>query len=354
MKKTILITGGAGFVGSSLALYIQKKWQGCRVICLDNFKRLGSSLNAKRLKDYGILCIRADIRNKKKLFSLPKIDMLVECSAEPSVLAAYQDPRYTVETNLFGTVNCLELARRDKAKFIFLSSSRIYPIDPINRIPSEELSTRYDWKKTTQGVGYSYQGISEQFPLSGVRSLYGSTKLCSEHIAQEYFDMFHIKGVINRLGVIAGPWQMGRVDQGIVGFWVAQHKFNGKLTFIGYGGTGKQLRDAVHIDDVCELIFYQIQNLRQVQGKVFNAGGGRKNTFSLSELTQIVREITKVKIPITKLAAARKSDLRIYITDNSYVQRQTGWQPKKNLVTIITDINKWVDTHKQNLMPFLI
>ncbi len=353
MKKNILLTGGAGFVGSSLALYVQKRWKGCRVICFDNLIRKGSSLNVQRLKDNGIQFIRGDIRDKKKLFSLPKIDCLAECSAEPSVTAAYHDPNYTVETNLFGTVNCLELARRDKADFIFLSSSRIYPIEPMNDIPFTESATRYDWKKTAKGLGYSHQGIRENFPLDGVRSLYGATKLCSEHIAQEYFAMFGIKGVVNRIGVIAGPWQMGRVDQGVVGFWTARHKFGGKLSYIGYGGSGKQLRDAVHIDDVCGLIFYQMRNISKVHGKIFNAGGGRRNTFSLYELTGLVQRITGSRIPIAEFAEERKSDVRIYITDNSAVKAVIGWSPKRNLEDIVRDVNFWIDAHKSKLAPIL-
>lgn len=353
MKKTILITGGAGFVGSNLALYIQKRSKDSRVICFDNLIRKGSSLNVRRLKDSGIQFILGDIRDKKKLSSLPKIDTLVECSAEPSVTAAYKDPNYMVETNLFGTVNCLELARRDKADFIFLSTSRVYPIGPMNDIPFAETSTRFDWKKATKGDGYGYQGIKESFPLDGVRSLYGATKLSSEHVAQEYFDMFGIQGVINRLGVIAGPWQMGKIDQGIVGFWTAQHKFGGKLSYIGYGGSGKQLRDAVHVDDVCELIFHQMRNIKKLHGKVFNAGGGRKNTFSLYELTGLVQEITGASIPIAKVAEERKSDLRIYITDNTAVKNTTGWAPKKDLEAIVSDVHLWINAHKSKLAPIL-
>ena len=353
MKKSILITGGAGFVGSNLAVFLKEKFKDTRIICFDNLVRKGSSLNARRLKDHGIGFLRGDIRDKKALFALPKVDVLLECSAEPSVTAAYQDPNYTVETNLFGTVNCLELSRRDKADFIFLSSSRIYPIAPMNEIPHAELATRYDWKKSAKGPGYSYRGISEEFPLKGARSLYGATKLCSEHLMSEYQDMFGMKGVINRLGVIAGPWQMGRVDQGIVGFWTAQHQYGGKLSYIGYGGSGKQLRDVVHVDDVCELICHQIRSMNKFHGEVFNVGGGRKNTFSLSELTGIVQRATGRTIPIHPVSRERKSDVRIYITDNSYTTRKTGWAPRKDLEEIVWDIHQWIDAHKSALAPIL-
>src|SRR6185295_8370882 len=109
MSKNILITGGAGFVGSNLACFLKESFKGHRIICLDNLIRPGSKINAQRLKDHGIKFIKGDIRRKKNLLKLPRIDFLIECSAEPSVLAAFDDPNYTIDTNLMGTVNCLEL-----------------------------------------------------------------------------------------------------------------------------------------------------------------------------------------------------------------------------------------------------
>ena len=349
MKRNILVTGGAGFVGSNLAVFLKAKLKDSHIICFDNLVRRGSALNARRLKDQNIKFIKGDIRNKKELLALKNIDVIVECSAEPSVLASYRDPGYTIDTNLMGTAHCLELARREKSHFIFLSSSRVYPIELINRIPFKEFSARFDWREKVRGEGYSHQGIAADFPLGGVRSLYGTSKLCSEHICLEYFDMFGLKGVINRLGIIAGPWQMGKIDQGLVGFWVVQHKFRDKLSYIGYNGCGKQLRDAIHVDDVCELIFFQIENMDHVNGKVYNAGGGRPNSFSLLELTEMVQRISGTKMAIAKVKEERKSDLRIYITDNTYVTRDTGWSPSRDLEDIITDINSWIEQHSRVL-----
>lgn len=345
MKRNLLITGGAGFIGSNLAVFLKAKLKDYHIICLDNLARRGSELNVARLQDHNIEFIKADIRNKAQLLSLQNIHVILECCAEPAVLASYTDPVYTIDTNLIGTAHCLELARRDQSQVIFLSSSRVYPIEPVNNILFEELSTRFDWGEKVRGQGYSHEGIGVDFPLSGVRSLYGASKLCSEHICLEYFDMFGLKGVVNRLGVIAGPWQMGKIDQGIVGFWVAQHKFNNKLGYIGYGGSGKQLRDVIHVDDVCEIILYQIENMDKVSGKIYNIGGGRKNSFSLLELTGMVQQITGKKTTIEKVAQERKNDMRIYIADNAYITKDLGWAPRRNLEDIISDINIWIDEH---------
>jgi len=343
MIKNILITGGAGFVGLNLAVYLNDQLQSCNIVCFDNLIRAGSKNNVRRLEDKGISFIKGDIRDKEQLLALPKIDLLIECSAEPSILASYEDPTYTIDTNLIGTIHCLELAKRDKAGFIFLSTSRVYPVRGVNDIPYSEQTTRYDWSNDTKGLGYGYAGVNLKFPLSGVKSLYGATKLSSEQLILEYLDMYPMKGVINRLGVIAGPWQMGKIDQGIVGYWVEQHKVGGELNYIGFGGLGKQVRDIVHVDDVCDLILYQINHLEEVNTKVFNVGGGRSNAISLLELTAMTEKVTKKKVAIGSVNETRKADVRIYMTDNYYVTKETGWTPKKDVETILRDINQWMD-----------
>jgi CDP-paratose 2-epimerase len=124
--KTRLITGGAGFVGSNLALMFRADQEDLRIIAFDNLKRRGSEHNIERLRTAGVEFIHGDIRAREDLLTLPRIDVLLECAAEPSVLAGVQEPPdYVVNTNLFGTVNCLELARRDGADVMFLSTSRV-------------------------------------------------------------------------------------------------------------------------------------------------------------------------------------------------------------------------------------
>ncbi|MCK5014847.1 MAG: NAD-dependent epimerase/dehydratase family protein [Candidatus Omnitrophica bacterium] len=353
MIKNILIAGGAGFVGSNLALNLKQELKGCRIICFDNLIRAGSELNIPRLEDCGITFIKGDIRNLQQLLDLPKIDLIVECSAEPSVLASYDNPSYTIETNLMGTLNCLELARRDKSGFIFLSTSRVYPVEQVNNIPYEEQATRFDWLKRAEGAGYSYRGVNLDFSLNGVKSLYGATKLSSEQLVLEFADMYSFKCAINRLGVIAGPWQMGKIDQGIVGYWMARHKYRGALSYVGFDGLGKQVRDIVHVDDVCALILYQINHLDGLDRKIFNAGGGRDNSVSLLELTDMVRKITGNTIAIGSVRDNRKADIRIFIADNSAVSRETGWAPQKSIEDILVDVNQWMDTHADELKGVL-
>ena len=353
MTKNILITGGAGFIGSNLAIHLQTHLPGCRVFCFDNLYRAGSPLNARRLMDRGIHFIQGDIRNKSEVFSVPETDLIIDCCAEPAVLAAYGNPLYTIDTNLLGTIHCLELAREKHAGFIFLSTSRVYPIDRLEALPFDEHASRFDWPHELSAPGISYQGLTHEFPLDGIRSLYGATKLSAEFIIQEYLEMFNLEGVINRCGMVAGPWQMGKVDQGVVTFWTAQHIYNKPLRYIGFGGLGKQVRDVLHVADLCELIFYQIEHLELLNKKCFNIGGGRANAVSLLELTREVQNITGKKITMTADPQTRKSDVRIYMTDNAGITQQTGWAPRRSIGTIIQDVTDWISEHQPELQNIL-
>ena len=191
--KRYLITGGAGFVGSNLAICLKQNEESVHVIALDNLKRRGSELNIPRLRKYGIDFVHGDIRNKEDLQAVDKIDCIIECSAEPSVLAGFSgSPEYLINTNLMGTVNCLEVARRCEADFIFLSTSRVYPIAVLNDLEYRETETRFELAPDQRATGVSSSGFSEEFPLNGVRSLYGATKLASELILHEYIDYYNL------------------------------------------------------------------------------------------------------------------------------------------------------------------
>ena len=149
--RTILITGGAGFVGSNLAVLFKTKFPGWRVVCLDNLKRRGSEKNLNKLKEYKIDFFHGDIRNPEDLsFNFP-INLLLDCAAEPAVLASLQnDPRYVINTNLLGTVNCLQLAVKHQADIIFISTSRVYPYDILNGLPTGENDMRCYWEGNRQ------------------------------------------------------------------------------------------------------------------------------------------------------------------------------------------------------------
>jgi len=354
--RTILITGGAGFVGSNLALKLKAVYPEVTVLAFDNLKRRGSELNIPRLKEQGVEFIHGDIRNKSDLQDIEKkIDLLIECSAEPSVLAGINgSPDYLIDTNLTGTINCLELARKNQAHVIFLSTSRVYPINEIEKLKFKESETRFEWEDNQDFPGASSKGVSEDFPLGKTRSLYGATKLCSEFIFQEYMETYGLRGVINRCGVITGPWQMGKIDQGVIVLWMARHFWKNKpLSYIGYGGEGKQVRDFIHIDDIFEAVKLQIEDIDRYNGEVYNIGGGRENSLSLQEMTHLCEEITGNKIFIEQVKENRPNDVRIYVSDSQKFKNISGWRCQKDAKQTFTEIYEWIKENEKDLKNIL-
>jgi CDP-paratose 2-epimerase len=351
---TILVTGGAGFIGSSLCIQLKQKYPKYKIIAFDNLKRRGSELNLADFKESDIEFVHGDIRNVEDLSSIEAFDVLVEASAEPSVMSGLNsDPSYVINNNLYGSINCFNACLKHKAKLVFLSTSRVYPIDSIENANYIEEETRYSFTDSQSLAGLSSKGITEEFTLSGARSFYGTTKLSSELFIQEYSAFYNLDSAITRFGVIAGPRQMGKTDQGVVTLWMAKHFWKQSLKYIGYGGLGKQVRDILHVDDLIDLIDIQIHNITKFAGKIYNAGGGKKSSVSLLEMTKICEQISGNKIAIGFEKENRPADLRIYITDNSKIEREIGWSPNKTVSDIFQDIHQWIVKNEKQLENIL-
>lgn len=352
--RTILITGGCGFVGSNLALYLKTQYPQDRVIVFDNLKRRGSELNLIRLKAVGVEFVHGDIRNKEDFEEIGKVDFVIEAAAEPSVLAGIDSsPDYLINTNLLGTINCLNYAVKHNAGLLFLSTSRIYPFGLLDEIQYTEEANRFVMSPTQHIRGVSEKGLTTYFPLDGAKSLYGATKLASELMITEYTEFCGLRSIVNRCGVITGPWQMGKVDQGVVVLWMAKHFWKKALTYNGYGGEGKQVRDILHSKDLCRLVDYQLQHFDALNGKTFNVGGGVDCSISLKELTQYCEKISGNKITITPVPENRKADVRMYVTDNTEVTKVTGWKPEYTPELIMQEIHLWIAENEEQLLPIL-
>jgi CDP-paratose 2-epimerase len=351
--STILIAGGAGFVGSSLALRLRARYPDARIVVADNLKRRGSEWNLARLASARIDFVHADIRRPDDLaFPALRFDLVLDCSAEPAVLAAYESgPSYVIDTNLVGTVNVLEVARRGGAAVVFLSTSRVYPIAALESIRYDEEETRFSIAAEQSLPGVSAAGVSEEFPLGGARSLYGATKLSCEHILEEYADMYGLRYVIDRCGVITGPWQMGKVDQGVFALWVGRHHFKRPLSFIGYGGSGKQVRDFVAIGELEDLVLAQVEHLDNLPHRVYNVGGGVASSLSLRELTVLCEEITGNRVEMTRIAENRPADVRLYVTDNARVTADLGWAPRQTPRQTLAQIHAWIRENERLVAP---
>ena len=339
----VLITGGAGFVGANLAVGLAARHPDWDLLALDNLHRRGSELNLPRLEDAGVEFVKGDVREPGDLLGIAGIDALVECSAEPSALSGLDgDTAYLVDTNLTGAYNCLELARRDGAQFVFLSTSRVYPYGPLNALALEETETRFEIAPEQQFEGVSPAGVSEEFPLEGARTLYGATKLAAELLVTEYAQSLGVPAVVDRCGVIAGPWQMGKVDQGVFSHWLLSHSFEEPLSYIGYGEAGRQVRDLLHVDDLVDLLDEQLGDPEHWSGITANVGGGRDCSLSLLETTRICRELTGTEVPIEPDPEPRPGDIPVYISDCARLFEHTRWRPQRDPARILRDIFDWV------------
>ncbi|MFI5122080.1 MAG: NAD-dependent epimerase/dehydratase family protein [Vicinamibacteria bacterium] len=350
----ILITGGAGFVGANLGVALAKRHPGWELVALDNLYRPGSKLNLPRLAQAGIGFVEADVRDREALAATEPVDVVIECSAEPSALVGMSgDTSYPFETNLVGAYNCLELARRDSARFVFLSTSRVYPYPALNELALARAETRFELEPEQPIEGASAAGIAEGFPLDGPRTLYGATKLSAELLVTEYAANFGIRTVVDRCGVIAGPWQMGKVDQGVFTFWLLHHYFGRPLTYIGYGGSGHQVRDLLHVDDLVELIDAQLAEPEHWDGFVGNVGGGREISLSLLETTEICRELTGNEVPIDSSDEQRPGDVPLYISDCARLFGRTDWRPAKGAREVLAEILAWVEENTDDVAASL-
>jgi CDP-paratose 2-epimerase len=346
--ESILITGGAGFVGGSLALHLKNSHPKTRIVCLDNLSRRGSELNVPRLQSAGVHFAKGDIRFVDNFPPSP-FEFIIECSAEPSVLAGYdQSPDYLVETNLLGAYRCFEQARKWNSNVIFISTSRVYPISILENHPWTEQPSRFAWNDIP-GAAISSRGVTENCSMNAARSLYGWTKFAGESLIEEYRAGFGLRAVVNRCSVIAGPWQMGKVDQGVVALWVLRHFFGKPLQYIGYGGGGKQVRDILHVADLCTLVEEQISNFDKWDGWLGNVGGGLEISASLLELTALCQKITGHRVPVTAETENRRADLRIFLADCSRLFARTQWRPKLGVEKIVADIFEWVRGHEKEL-----
>jgi CDP-paratose 2-epimerase len=346
----LLITGGAGFIGASVAVGLAARHTGWEITALDNLHRRGSELNVPRLCEAGVTFAHGDVREREDVFGLGEFDAIIECSAEPSVLAGVgESPDYAVKSNLLGAYHCLELARLSGAHLVFLSTSRVYPIAQLRGLRLWEADTRYELSDHQTVPGASRAGVSEDFPSSGARTLYGATKLAAELLIEEYHELYGVRSVINRCGVVAGPWQMGRVDQGVFTYWMLAHHFRRELRYIGYGGNGKQVRDLLHVHDLVDLIDLQVGDPEGWNGFVGNVGGGRECSLSLRETTQLCVEITGHAVGVIPDASSRAGDVPIYLSDCSRLHARSDWRPHRGSRKILIDIYEWIAAHEKEL-----
>lgn len=344
----ILITGICGFVGSTLARGLREGWPDWEIVGLDNLVRAGSETNRRTLRERGIKLFHGDIRNPSDLETLPRCDWIIEAAANPSVLAGVDgktSSRQLIEHNLIGTINMLELLKQWRCGFTILSTSRVYSIRALAAIPVETQGDRFvpipNESRITNHESlvpsFSENGITEAFSTEPPLSLYGSSKRVSELLACEYAESFDLPVSILRCGVLAGAGQFGKIDQGIFSFWIHSWRRKRPLKYIGFSGTGCQVRDCLHARDLLPLVVQQISKPRPGAPRVLNVSGGLGQSASLRQLSAWCAERFG---PHTIIAEAkdRPFDVPWLVLDSSRAAQVWGWKPHTPLEAIWAEI----------------
>ena len=335
----IIITGICGFAGSSIAKMLLQSHSNLQIIGLDNFSRKGAELNISELMDLGIKLIRGDIRSQSDIDALPKVDRVIDCAANPSVLAGLDgksSSRQLMEHNLMGTINLLEYCKKHKAGLILLSTSRVYSAKSLANLPVKSSDDRFELQNCDVN-GATCLGLSEDFPTTTPLSLYGSSKLASETLILEYGECFDFPVWINRCGVLAGAGQFGKADQGIFSFWIHSFKEKNALEYIGFNGTGHQVRDALHPKDLVPLLSRQMLEPDLEAPKIINLGGGIENSMSLKELSNWC-ENRFGQNEVLSSTEERPMDAPWIVMNSTTAQNAWNWSVKTKIEQILEEI----------------
>lgn len=353
----ILITGMCGFVGNTLARELLNGREGLQIVGLDNLSRPGSELNRGALKKLGISVQHGDVRNPSDLESLAPVDWVIDTAANPSVLAGVAgitSSRQLIEHNLVGTLNVLEYCKRSSAGFIMLSTSRVYSLSSLVKLPLEVRNQAFlPCSERISEPGVTAEGITESFSTTPPLSLYGSSKLASEIMALEYGAAFQIPVHINRCGVLAGAGQFGKPDQGIFSYWIHSYCARRPLKYIGFGGAGYQVRDCLHPKDLAPLILKQMRTSLERAGRPINVGGGVENSLSLAQLSDWCAERFGSH-SIDRDPQERQFDVPWLILSTTSAQELWDWHPVTPIEDILNEISNharenpgWLDWSKE-------
>jgi CDP-paratose 2-epimerase len=333
VRDEILITGGAGFVGSNLAHALLEA--GERVVVADNFAREGVRRNAAWLRENHGNRVRietVDIRDREAIRALVhRARQVYHLAAQVAVTTSLADPRGDLETNILGTFNVLEAARSmdDPPTILFTSTNKVY--GELEEVPVELVEGAYRY-------GDGRRGISEEARLD-FHSPYGCSKGAADQYVRDYARIYGLPTVVFRMSCIYGTRQFGTEDQG----WVAHF---GRALYgsepITLYGDGFQVRDVLWVDDLVEAMRLATEHIDRVAGEVFNVGGGAQNAVSIRAVIERLGEITGRSVPILE-AGWRPGDQRIYVSDTTRLERALGWRQRTSWKAGLEKLVGWLE-----------
>lgn len=339
--RTVLITGGAGFIGSNLAeRLLQTPDTDVRIF--DNQSRVGVARNIAWLKSraHGNLdVIEGDVRNAEAVrAAVDGATEIYHFAAQVAVTTSVDDPASDFQVNAVGTFNVLEAARKSPLKpfMLYTSTNKVY--GSLESVPVLADATRYRAKDPL------FQGVNE-FQCLDFHSPYGCSKGTADQYVRDYARIYDLPTVVFRMSCIAGPRQFGNEDQG----WVAHFLYSvltGKRITIY--GDGLQVRDVLHVHDLVDAMVKVREQSATTRGHVFNVGGGPQRSHSVMEMLNAIEQVTGKSVRLEH-REVRPGDQPLYISDTSKLELLTGWKPRRELPTILSDIRDfWREGHEHS------
>lgn len=330
MTKTILVTGGAGFIGVHTCDHFVK--QGWSVVALDNLSRRGASENLKWLQqNANVRFAKVDIRQAEQVsqvFAQEKPDVIIHLAAQVAVTFSVQDPRHDFETNALGTFNVLEATRLHcpDAFFINASTNKVY--GKMETVGVCERNGRYEYEQAG--------GIAETFPLD-FHSPYGCSKGTADQYTIDYSRIYGLRATTFRQSCIYGTRQFGIEDQGWVAWFSIAAALGKPITVFG---DGKQIRDVLYVSDLVRAYEAAINRPDAASGQAFNIGGGPANTLSLLELLAHLKQVLGKEIEVAK-SDWRPGDQKVFVCNINKAKELLGWSPEISVDDGVQRLIKW-------------
>ncbi len=333
MSRSLLITGGAGFIGINAADHYLAA--GERVTLLDNFARAGTRENARWLMDrHGdrVRIVEGDIRDANDTLSrlANESDVILHLAAQVAVTTSVRNPREDFEINALGTFNVLEAARQAATPPIVLYSSTNKVYGKMADVIIEERGGRYGYRDQATG-------IPETRPLE-FYSPYGCSKGAGDQYVMDYARIYDMRTVVLRQSCIYGPHQFGIEDQGWVAWFSIQSMRERPVVIYG---DGKQVRDVLFVGDLIAAFDLAITNIDRTSGQAYNIGGGPANTMSLLELLDLL-EVRVGRRPDYSFDEWRPGDQLVYVSDIDKAKADFGWAPKVGVSEGVGRLLEWL------------
>jgi len=331
MKK-MLITGGAGFIGVNAARYFSEK--GWSVTVLDNLSRRGTEDNLRWLQERAQIGFeKVDIRNAADVDPVVKAerpDVLLHLAAQVAVTTSVKDPREDFDINALGTFNILEAVRNHSPESFFINASTNKVYGKMEEVGVEERNGRYEYATLPGGVAETQQ--------LDFHSPYGCSKGVADQYSIDYSRIYGLKATTFRQSCIYGTRQFGIEDQGWVAWFTIAAVLNKPITIYG---DGKQIRDVLHVEDLCRAYDAAISHQDQASGQAFNIGGGAKNTLSLRELLAHLEQRLDKKISLS-WDDWRPGDQSVFVCNLQKASDRIGWQPEIPVHDGVGNLIDWV------------